>query len=106
VWPHDAGHAMAAYICCRELLLAEGGAAFLDGADPQYDSARHDSRPSDHESKADPVVRRKGTSRDELIADTARVDARQGDRCGQAGGRESEGEGQQHPLRHSSRIAA
>jgi hypothetical protein len=38
---------MAAYICCRELLLAEGGAAFLDGADPQYDSARHDSGPSD-----------------------------------------------------------
>jgi hypothetical protein len=58
---------MAAYICCRELLLAKGGAAILDGADPQYDSARHDSGPSDHESKADPVVRRKGTSRDELI---------------------------------------
>lgn len=73
------------------VLLAEGSASFLDGANPHRDSGCQKSGSANHQSKTDPVIRKKGTAHDHLIS--AGVDVRQGDRCGHTSSRENKREG-------------
>jgi hypothetical protein len=58
--------------------------------DQQQDSARQESSSADHQSKANAVVRKEGTSHDDLIADPATVDSRPGDRRGHTSDRDDD----------------
>jgi hypothetical protein len=72
----------------------------------EHRSARQESDSNDRQSQAHPVVRRcqEWAAWDELIAYTTGVDARQGNRSGDTGSRDDEGEAEQNASFHPSRI--
>jgi hypothetical protein len=72
----------------------------------EHPNRRQEPEPADRQSKPDPVVPRsqEWAAWDELIACTTGVDAQQGERGDDTGSRDDEGEGEQYPSFHPSKV--